>query len=115
MHIQLQPGETLIKEGPANLLRKREHVGGRLWLTDSRLFFDSHSFNVNKGASEILLTTIVSAEPCRTRFLGLIPIADKSLKIRTANGDEYDFVVPDRADWLRKLAELEPSVHPEPA
>lgn len=53
MEIDLRPGETILKEGPANLKRGLEVVGGRLWLTSQRLAFKSHAFNIQVGATDI--------------------------------------------------------------
>jgi uncharacterized membrane protein len=40
------PGERLLKHGPANHALRGEGVGGYLYLTDGRLLFESHGFNV---------------------------------------------------------------------
>ena len=42
MKIDLQPNEKLIKESGANLQRGAETVGGKLFLTNDRLYFDTH-------------------------------------------------------------------------
>ena len=40
------PGETLLESGAANHFLRGEAVGGYLWLTDERLHFESHAYNL---------------------------------------------------------------------
>ena len=81
--IGLAAGETLLREGAANLQRGVETVGGRLFLTDRRLLFRSHGFNVQDGDTEIPLARIRGARPCWTRLLGVLPLAPNSLMSAT--------------------------------
>jgi len=62
------PGEAIFKEGAANLQSGIETVGGRLSLTNRRLVFESHAFNVQTGATIIPLESVDSARKCWTRF-----------------------------------------------
>ena len=62
MKTPLLPDEVLIKQGPANLQRGTETVGGRLTLTSQRLVFESHRFNLQAGAAIIPLATIMLRE-----------------------------------------------------
>lgn len=50
MRMPLLSGEQLIKEGFANLQRGWEALGGRLYLTNQRLIFESHPFNIQREA-----------------------------------------------------------------
>ena len=102
MKIELAPSETVIREGGANLQRGWEAVGGRLFLTNARLVFASHSFNVQTGPVEILLADIRQVMPCWTKFLGLLPIANNSLAISTDQG-EHRFVVHGRTEWVKAI------------
>lgn len=104
MKIELAPGERMLKEGAANLQRGIETVGGRLFLTERRLVFASHAFNVQTGVTDIPLTAIRSSTPCWTRFLGLIPLAPNSLEIRT-DSSEHRFVLFGRTEWARAINE----------
>ena len=102
MKIELSPGETLIRDGAANLQRGWEAVGGRLFLTSNRLVFSSHAFNVQSGRTEIPLSDIRQVEPCWTRFLGFVPVAPNSLSVRTPQG-EHRFVLNGRSDWAAAI------------
>jgi len=79
----LRPGESVIREAPANLQRGIETVGGKLILTTARLVFEAHALNVQRGSTEIDLAAVKSATPCWTRFLGLIPLMPNSLVVTT--------------------------------
>jgi hypothetical protein len=101
--IALRPGESVIREAPANLQRGIETVGGRLSLTTTRLVFEAHALNVQRGATEIELSAVKSANPCWTRFLGLIPLVPNSLAVTTKDGTEYRFVLFKRAAWRNDI------------
>ena len=57
--MKLNDDEILIKKGSANHLVQFEGVGGRLFLTNQRLFFKSHSFNIQTHEESILLDDII--------------------------------------------------------
>jgi hypothetical protein len=95
----MRPGESVIRQAPANLQRGIETVGGKLCLTTMRLVFEAHAFNVQRGTTEIELSNVASANPCWTRFFGLIPLAPNSLAVTTKDGREYRFVLFKRAAW----------------
>lgn len=44
--IETADSENIIKEGGANHFKGKEGVGGKLVLTDKRLIFKSHKFNI---------------------------------------------------------------------
>lgn len=98
-------GEDLVKEGGANHFRNIEAVGGWIYLTDKRLFFRSHSMNVQRHELSIPLQKISEAKPCMT--FGIIP---NGLKIKTIDGETEKFVVEDRNEWAKKILEAKDSV-----
>ena len=104
MKTSLQPMERLVKEGGANLQRGAEAVGGHLYLTNLRLIFESHAFNVQTGSTEISLASIQAMTLCWTKFLGSIPIFPNSLAVTTADGAAYSMVLNNRKEWLRAIA-----------
>ncbi|MEG3192315.1 GRAM domain-containing protein [Lysobacter sp. D1-1-M9] len=103
MKIHLQPDEKLVREGRANLQRGMEAVGGKLFLTDQRLFFQSHAYNVQAGPTQIALSDVRGAQLCWTKFLGLIPLFPNSLAVQTASGSEYRFVLSSREQWAAAI------------
>ncbi len=108
MKTEARPGEQVIKEGPANLQRGIETVGGRLWLTNQRLIFESHSINVQTGVTVVELSDVQSSEPCWTRFLGIIPLFPSSLAVHTKGGGELRFVLFGRSAWAAAIDSQRP-------
>jgi len=100
MKTPLLPGETVIKDGAANLQRGVETVGGRIHLTSRRLVFESHAVNIQTGNTIIPLESITGVRKCWTRFLNLIPLFPNSVAIATKEGKEYSFVMSDRQSWI---------------
>ena len=83
--------EKLIIKVNANLFRGIESVGGKLTVTDKRLHFKSHSFNIQTGETEIPLNEIAGVTKVNT--LGLVP---NGLLVKLKNGKNYQFVVSRR-------------------
>jgi|SRR5215471_78302 len=105
MKTPLLPDETLVKDGAANLQRGIETVGGRLYLTNHRLVFESHAFNIQTGITIIPLTSVVGARKCWTRFLNLVPLFPNSIAVSTTDGKEYRFVTFGRKAWIAAIDE----------
>ena len=103
MKTELDAGESILKSSNANLQRGAETVGGRLHLTDRRLIFESHAFNLQTGTSTAALGEIVDAEPVWTLFLGRIPLMPNSLAVRTRDGRELRLVLFGRRTWRREI------------
>jgi hypothetical protein len=103
MKTPLAPGETLVKEGRANLQRGIESVGGHLYLTDRRLIFESHRLNVQSGPTEIALADITDIRKAWTKFLGVIPMAPNSLAVTTRDGQARQIVLSGRDKWLEAI------------
>jgi hypothetical protein len=100
MKTPLLPGESVVKEGAANMQRGIETVGGQLYLTGQRLIFEAHSFNLQTGATVISLTGVDGIRKCWTKFLNLIPVFPNSMAVSTNDGKEYRFVTFDRVAWI---------------
>ena len=90
------PGEQIIAEAPANLMRGVEAVGGRLMISNRRLLFQPHSINIQRRQTEILLRDVTQVGPRRT--LGLVP---NGMFVRTRDRGEYKFVVSHRKNLIR--------------
>jgi hypothetical protein len=104
MKTSLLAGETLIKDGAANLQRGLETVGGRLYLTSQRLVFEPHAVNIQTEVAVLPLTAVTGARKCWTKFLNLIPIAPNSIAVSTTEGKDYRFVTWGREAWLAAIA-----------
>ena len=104
MKTELGQDESIVKEAAASLQRGIEIVGGRLYLTNQRLIFEAHRFNIQSGSSEINLSNLQSLQKCWTRFLGCIPLCPNSLAVNTTQGEAYRFVVPQRDAWVAAIS-----------
>jgi hypothetical protein len=100
MKTELNQGEKLIKKGPANMQRGVETVGGRLYLTDQRLIFEAHAFNVQSGVSEIPIDSVIGVRRAWTKLFGVIPLAPNSVVVTLSEGSEHSFVLARRQSWL---------------
>ena len=98
MDIQLAEGEVILKEGPANHFMGVESVGGKLYLTNLRLFFKSHRLNFQTHEASYRLEDIVSVKPRNT--LGFIP---NGMAVVVKDKGEQKFVVYGRKDWMKKI------------
>ncbi len=103
MKTPLLEGETVLREGPANLQRGLETVGGRAWLTERRLVFEPHAVNVQTQVEAIPLAEIVSTALCWTKFLGFLPLFPNSLAVTTRDGRERRFVLFGRKAWREAI------------
>jgi hypothetical protein len=98
--IDLPPGEIVEYAGPANHFRNGEARGGKLYLTNRRLIFQPHHFNLQNAPVGIARSEIAGAAKSKT--LGIIP---NGLLVRQSNGETQRFVVSDRSAWLRRIME----------
>lgn len=95
---ELSSSEQIEMEGPANLFRGMEGVGGKLFLTNEQVIFKAHRLNIQRGQTNIPYGNIAEFKPRKTAKL-----IDNGLRIETKDGKSHDFVVNSREDWLEKL------------
>jgi hypothetical protein len=95
----LKDGEQIVREGLANHFQGIEAVGGRLVLTNERVIFKSHPFNIQTHEWSVARTDISETEPART--LGIVP---NGLLIKVKSGETERFVVRDREGWCQHVA-----------
>jgi hypothetical protein len=93
----LSAGEKLIKEGTAN----HQGSGGWIYLTDARLFYVSHKFNLSRHELSIPLSEIAAVE--KGRSLGIIP---NRLLLNLKNGQTEKFVVQGVKSWINQIQNL---------
>lgn len=91
MKFKLNEDEHLLFDTKANLFKGIEAVGGKLKITDQRLFFHPHALNITHENTEILLKDIVDIGAVKT--MGLV---NNGIKITTKDGKEFRFVVNNR-------------------
>ncbi|OWA33482.1 hypothetical protein B9G55_22755 [Saccharibacillus sp. O16] len=99
---ELNPGEYLVKGNVlANLFRGLEGVGGKIDITNERLFFNAHSLNFQRTPLEIWIRDIADIRKRST--WGLIP---NGMQITTYNGETYKFVLYNRGTVIKVVNEL---------
>jgi hypothetical protein len=92
--LALEDGESGVREGPANLWRGIESVGGWLWLTDRRLVFRSHAIALRSGETVWPISEIAKAEPAMSMWI--IP---NGLRLTLRDGSTAKLVVTGRQEW----------------
>jgi hypothetical protein len=94
----LTQDEQIEIEGPANLFRGMEGVGGKLFLTNKKVVFKSHKTNIQKRQTDINYKNIKEITERKTAKL-----IDNGIRIKTNDGEKFDFVVNEREKWIEKL------------
>lgn len=95
---ELLENEKVEEEIFANLFRGIEGVGGKIFFTNQRLLFKSHSLNIQRGQTSINFSDILNIEKRKT-----LKIADNGIKVTIKDGKEYCFVVNDRDLQIEKI------------
>jgi hypothetical protein len=99
--IVINENEKIIFETPANHFKSTEGVGGKLYLTNKRLVFKSHKFNIQNHELSIPINNIAKAE--RYKVLNLV---NKGLRIQTTEGVTERFVVDKASEWFTHFQTL---------
>ena len=107
MSLQLDEGETILKEGGASHVKGIETVGGHLWLTNRRLFFQSHALNIQTHETSYPLQDIIAIRPD-----GTMPTW---MYIGMKDGTEEKFVMFGREEWLKAISDASHSSAPIPS
>jgi hypothetical protein len=84
----LEDGEEIQGKFGANLFRGWEGVGGRIIVTNRRLLFEAHRYNVQREPLDIPLHDISDIVPSKTLYL--IP---NGITVDCHSGQQYRFVV----------------------
>lgn len=96
--IETADSENIIKEGGANHFKGKEGVGGKLVLTDKRLIFKSHKFNIQNHQDNFDLRQVEKLQATKTlKFL------ENGLTLELVNNDRHKFIVDDPTDWIEQI------------
>ena len=95
--MKLANDEVVIRKGAATRLVPFEGVGGKLFLTNQRLFFEAHSFNIQKGDGSIFLRNIIAVEAKHSDFIS------RKLSIYLRNKSVEEFTVYKRKMWVSEI------------
>lgn len=92
-----EPGEQIVREGPANYYHGPMAHGGWLVLTNRRLVFRPHFFNLRWADTQLHVGQIAAAEAART--LWVLP---NKLKV-SSERDDHHFVVEQSPAWVADI------------
>ena len=95
--MELANDEIIIRKGTATYLVPFEGVGGKLFLTNQRLFFEPHSFNFQRNDRTIRLEDIVAIEAKHSDFFS------RNLNIYLINKSVEEFIVYRRKVWVSEI------------
>lgn len=102
MNTKLLENETVIKEDSANYFNNHRlgalgsSAGGKLYLTNQRLIFEGHGFNVGREAVVVYINEIIN---CSTGF-------PNTLTVLNNRNEEYKFAVFKKKDWQSSIMNL---------
>jgi hypothetical protein len=103
MGLKLLESEKQIMEGKANKSRWYGSRGGKLILTNQRLLFVDHGFNIRQGGDVINLKDIMSVDTAITFLLALPIPMPTSIKVRTQDGKVSKYIVFKRKGWVTAI------------
>lgn len=96
--VEKADNENIIKEGGANHFKGKEGVGGKLVLTDKRMIFKSHKFNIQNHQDNFDLDQVEKIQATKTfKFL------ENGLTLELTNKDRHKFIVDEPTDWIEKI------------
>lgn len=95
--MKLANDEFIVRKGAATYLAPSEGVGGRLFLTNQRLFFEPHSFNFRRHERSIRLEQIVAIEAKYSDFIS------RKLSIYLTNNSLEELIVYKRKLWVSEI------------
>lgn len=98
IQFELEVGEEVVFQTPANHNKGLEAVGGQLLLTNQRLVFKSHKVNIQNHELSLNRGEIIGAS--RFKSFGMV---NNGLKVILSNGSEEKFVVQQAEVWVAKL------------
>jgi hypothetical protein len=96
--VVLEEEERILYQSPANHFVGMEAVGGMLTLTNQRLLFKSHRFNIQNHLRSINLSAIKVVDTYKN--LGMI---NNGLIVTTDTNHTEKFVVSELSEWVTKL------------
>jgi hypothetical protein len=95
--MNLADHEVILRKGLATYFVSSEGVGGKLFLTNYRLFFEPHSFNFQRRENSIRLSDIVAIEARHGDFIS------RKVSIYLRNKSVEEFIVYRRRIWVSEI------------
>jgi hypothetical protein len=96
--VETDENENVIKEGGANHFKGKEGVGGKLVLTNKRLIFKSHKYNIQNHQDTFELGQIERLHVTKT-----FKILENGLTLELSNSLKHRFIVDKPQDWVETI------------
>ena len=93
--VSIDEDEQVIKEAGANHFKGAEGVGGKLVLTNKRLIFKSHRFNVQNHQQEFPVEKIVRLKTAKT-----VAFFQNAIILELEGNSVHKFVVDEPKEWV---------------
>lgn len=90
----------IVCESRANLFDRKTAFGGKIFLTNEYIIFNSHGLNLKKKKVKIAIKEISTIDKWVHKQSS---VTDNGLVIRTTRGNEFKFAVDHRDNWLERL------------
>jgi len=90
--------EEIIFDGGANQIKGKEGVGGKLFITNKRILFVSHKYNIQNGTTSINPTDVTSVDKTK-----LARIFNSGIVLTLKDNTTYKFSVNNQDEWFTKL------------
>lgn len=106
----LLPSEEILKEGGANLQQFGGiNKGGKMILTNERIIFKAHAFNLGSKLDIINLSDIVMTG----NTINIFTPSPNMIQVKTTDGTQYQFVVTkkDKEEWLNQISQAADKIH----
>ena len=101
MKIEFKPNEVVIKAGSSHHCFLNKQIGGKLIVTNQRIYFRSKNEENQKFDLEIMPLEIKELMYYNTRWL--VP---NGLNIKTKGGEELHFLVKRRNEWASLINKM---------
>ncbi len=86
--MELEPGEVVALEKPANIRRRFEYAGGRVRVTDRRILLEPHAVNLDSRPVAIPIAEVARVDTY-SQF-GVIPTG---VRLTLKDGSQQHFIV----------------------
>lgn len=96
--VELEADERLLKESGASHFKGKEAVGGKLTLTNKRLIFKSHSYNIQNHLQDFKFSEISALKQSSMR--GEV---HNILTFETANNELHQFLIDTPSEWIKEI------------
>ncbi len=90
--------EEILYDGGANQVKGKEGVGGKLFITNKRILFVSHKFNIQSGTTSIDPADVTSVDKTK-----LAKIFNSGILLTLKDNTTYKFSVNNQEEWFTKL------------